>query len=165
MYPPQGPPPQGPPPQGPYGAAPPGYPPQGYGGPPAYPPQGYGGPPGYPQQGYGGPAYYGPGQFGGHAPMVMIAPKSPSTAVLLELLPGFFFQTIGFGNIYAGNVGIGIALMLGYWFVLFINAILCSVIIGFITLPLCWIGAMILSSILASNAAKDANARLGVNVV
>jgi TM2 domain-containing membrane protein YozV len=78
---------------------------------------------------------------------------------MLELLPGFFFQTFGIGNMYAGNVGAGVALMLGYWFLTGINIALCFVLVGFFTWPLTWIGAMIISSILASNAAKAANER------
>lgn len=79
--------------------------------------------------------------------------KSSGVAVALELLPGFFFQTFGIGNMYAGNVGLGVAFMFGYWFVLFINILLCMILIGFITLPLCWIAMMILSSISAANRA------------
>ena len=83
--------------------------------------------------------------------------KSSAIAVLLELLPGFFFQTFGIGNIYAGNVGLGIGFLFGYWFVLFINILMCSVFIGLITLPLCWIAMMILSPILAVSAANKHN--------
>ena len=81
-------------------------------------------------------------------------PKSSGTAVLLELLPGFFFQTFGIGHMYAGNVGMGLLFMFGYWFVQFINILLCFVVIGFITLPLCWLAAMIISPILAANTAS-----------
>lgn len=80
--------------------------------------------------------------------------KDSSTAVLLELLPGFFFQTFGIGHIYAGNVGIGLLFMFGYWALLVVNILLMFVIIGFITAPLCWILAMVLSSITAANACK-----------
>ena len=71
--------------------------------------------------------------------------------MLLEVLPGFFFQTFGIGHIYAGNVGVGLLFMFGYWFIQFINVLLCFVLIGFVTLPLCWLAAMIISPILASN--------------
>ena len=81
-------------------------------------------------------------------------PRSPGTAVLLEVLPGFFFQTFGIGHIYAGNVGVGLLFMFGYWFIQFINVLLCFVLIGFVTLPLCWLAAMILSPILAANTAS-----------
>jgi TM2 domain-containing membrane protein YozV len=88
-------------------------------------------------------------------------PKSTGTAVLLEVLPGFFFQTFGIGHMYAGNVAAGLLLMFGYWFIQFINLLLCFLIIGFITLPLCFILAMVISPILASNAAARTNAAAG----
>ncbi|MET0650440.1 MAG: hypothetical protein ABW208_27850 [Pyrinomonadaceae bacterium] len=88
-------------------------------------------------------------------------PKSSGTAVLLEVLPGFFFQTFGIGHIYAGNVGTGLLLMFGYWFIQFVNILLCFLIIGFITLPLCFILAMVISPILASNAATRTNNAAG----
>jgi hypothetical protein len=81
-------------------------------------------------------------------------PKSSGTAVLLEILPGFFFQTFGIGHIYAGNVGTGLLFMFGYWFVAFVNFLLCFILIGLITWPLCFLATMIISSILASNAAS-----------
>lgn len=88
-------------------------------------------------------------------------PKSSGTAVLLEVLPGFFFQTFGIGHIYAGNVGTGLLFMFGYWVVQFINLLLCLLIVGFIMLPLCFILAMVISPILASNAAQRSAANAG----
>ena len=88
-------------------------------------------------------------------------PKSPGTAVLLEVLPGFFLQTFGIGHLYAGNVGVGLLFMFGYWFVQFINILLCFVLIGFLTGPLCFILAMVISPILASKAVERANAATG----
>jgi TM2 domain-containing membrane protein YozV len=85
-------------------------------------------------------------------------PKSSGTAVLLEVLPGFFFQTFGIGHMYAGNVGTGLFIMFGYWFLTFINFLLCFILIGFITWPLCFLLTIILSSITASNAAARSNA-------
>lgn len=85
-------------------------------------------------------------------------PKSTGTAVLLEVLPGFFLQTFGIGHLYAGNVGTGLLFMFGYWFIQFINVLLCMLLIGFITLPLCFILAMVISPILASNAVARSNA-------
>lgn len=81
-------------------------------------------------------------------------PKSAGTAVLLELLPGFFFQTFGIGHIYAGRVGVGLLFMFGYWAVLFVNLLLCLLLVGFFTLPVCWLLTMIVSSLVASNAAS-----------
>ena len=74
-------------------------------------------------------------------------PKSAGTAVLLEVLPGFFFQTFGIGHMYAGNVGTGLLFMFGYWIVQFFNLLLCFLLIGFITLPLCFFLTMLASSI------------------
>ena len=81
--------------------------------------------------------------------------------MLLEVLPGFFFQTFGIGNLYAGNVGVGLLFMFGYWFIQFINLLLCLLFIGFITLPLCFILAMVISPITASNAAQRHNVAAG----
>jgi TM2 domain-containing membrane protein YozV len=88
-------------------------------------------------------------------------PKSSGTAVLLEVLPGFFLQTFGIGHLYAGNVGTGLLFMFGYWFVQFINLLLCFVFIGILTLPLCFVLAMVISPILASQAAERANRAAG----
>jgi TM2 domain-containing membrane protein YozV len=95
-----------------------------------------------------------PQQVVQHIHYYQTPPKSPGTAVLLEVLPGFFFQTFGIGHMYAGNVGAGLLFMFGYWFVQFINILLCFVLIGFVTLPLCWLAAMIASPILAANTAS-----------
>lgn len=89
-------------------------------------------------------------------------PKSSGVAALLELLPGFFFQTFGIGHMYAGNVGVGLLLMFGYWIVLFINILLCFLLIGLITTPLCWMATMVISSVTASNAANRTNAARSV---
>lgn len=121
---------------------------------------------------YGPPPGYGPpppNQWGHyapspHQPQLLLTAKSPSTAVLLEVLPGLFFQTFGIGNMYAGNTGLGLGLMFGYWCLAGINFALCFVFIGFVTWPLCWIGMMILAPILASNAAKAANARMAAGM-
>jgi TM2 domain-containing membrane protein YozV len=139
-----------PPSQGysPYGAAPPSY------GPPpqqqqAYGAYGYG-------QGYAQPSY--PQQM--HPGMnPMVTPKNGGLAVALELLGGFFFQTFGIGHLYAGNVGMGLGLMFGYWALTAINFVLCFAFIGFITWPVTWVVFMILSSITANNAAKAFNAK------
>jgi hypothetical protein len=104
------------------------------------------------------PHYYPPQQVQHVVHYYQQPPKSPGTAVLLEILPGFFFQTFGIGHIYAGNVGVGLLFMFGYWFVTFINFLLCFLLIGLITWPLCFLATLIISSILASNAASAANA-------
>lgn len=159
-----------------YGAPPAagfGPPQQGYA-PASQPPQ-YGAPPpqqnayGAPPSPYGAapspygaaPSPYGQVQYPGQGmqPMGMPAPKNTGLAVTLELLGGFFFQTFGIGHLYAGNIGMGLGLMFGYWVLTAINVVLCFAFVGLITWPLTWLGFMILSSITANNAAKRANAR------
>lgn len=81
--------------------------------------------------------------------------KSGGVAALLEVLPGLFLQTFGIGHMYAGNVGTGLIIMFGYWALTLVNLLLCFVFIGFITWPLCWVAAMILSSLTAANACKS----------
>jgi hypothetical protein len=84
----------------------------------------------------------------------VVQPKDTTLAVLLELGAGGMFQTFGIGNIYAGSIGIGIALMLSYWVLQFINALLTMLLVGFVTLPLTWLIYMIVAPLLAANAAK-----------
>lgn len=81
--------------------------------------------------------------------------KSGGVAALLEVLPGLFLQTFGIGHIYAGNVGTGLIIMFGYWALAFVNFLLCFILIGFVTWPLCWIAALIVSSLTAANACKS----------
>ena len=87
----------------------------------------------------------------------MVTPKNGGLAVALELLGGSFFQTFGIGHLYAGNVGMGLGLMFGYWALSAINFVLCFAFIGFITWPVTWVVFMIISAITASNAAKKFN--------
>ncbi len=103
---------------------------------------------------YGAPAY-------GAPPMGMpMAPqKNGGLAVMLELLGGFFFQTFGIGHLYAGNLGVGLGLMFGYWVLTAINVMLCFLVVGFVTWPLTWLAFMILAPVTASGAVKRANAR------
>ena len=122
--------------------------------PPAYqPPRPY--QPPQPQQ----PSYPYPPQHVVHH--YQSPPKTTAVAVLLEVLPGLCLQTFGIGHMYSGNVGVGLLFMFGYWFVQFINILLCFVLIGFITGPLCFVLALVISPILASNAAERANAAAG----
>ena len=58
---------------------------------------------------------------------------------LLELGGGFFFQTFGLGNIFAGDIIAGITIMLFYWLLCAINFLLCFVLVGFITWPITWL--------------------------
>ena len=83
--------------------------------------------------------------------------KSPGTAVLLEVLPAFFLQTFGIGNLYAGNIATGLILMFTYWAFLVVNIILCVVLIGFVTWPITFIVYLVLAIISAQKSAERAN--------
>ncbi|MFT4257305.1 MAG: hypothetical protein QM599_10170 [Pseudoxanthomonas sp.] len=85
--------------------------------------------------------------------------KSGSTAALLEILPGLFFQTFGIGHLYAGNIATGLLFMFGYWALAFVNLLLCMVFVGFITWPLCWAATAIISTLIASNSIRNAAPR------
>lgn len=61
--------------------------------------------------------------------------KDPSTAMILELLLGFF-GFLGIGHLYAGRTTTGIVLLLGWWAFLFVEAILMVIVVGFCLLPL-----------------------------
>jgi hypothetical protein len=124
-----------------------GYSPTNYGAPP--PPQGY--------SSYGAAYAPYPGQSAPGMMNPMATPKNGGLAVALELLGGFFFQTFGVGHLYAGNVGMGLGLMFGYWALTALNLALCFIVVGFVTWPLTWLAFMIISAITASNAAKKFN--------
>jgi TM2 domain-containing membrane protein YozV len=76
-----------------------------------------------------------------------VSQKSAGTAAMFELLFGGIFQTFGIGHIYAGNPGVGIAIMFGYWIIQGINIALMAIFIGFLTWPVCWLLAVVLSTI------------------
>jgi hypothetical protein len=80
--------------------------------------------------------------------------KSPGVAAVLELVGGGLFATFGVGHFYAGSAGLGLLFMFGYWFVFIVNILLCFALIGFVTLPLCWLIAMIVCPISAANCAR-----------
>lgn len=80
--------------------------------------------------------------------------KSGGVAALLEVIPGLF-QIFGIGHMYAGNIGTGLLFMFGYWMVAFVNFLLCFVVIGFFTWPLCWVAIMIISPLTAANSCKS----------
>ena len=73
-------------------------------------------------------------------------------AALLEFLPGLLAATFGIGHIYAGNVALGLCAMFGYWLMFAVNVALCFVLVGFVTMPLCWL-VMIVGSPIAAAAA------------
>lgn len=90
-----------------------------------------------------------------------LAPKDPSTGLLLELLPGLF-GFLGIGHIWAGDIGVGLGLLFGYWifwgfawfFIVFASVFTFG--LAFCFAPFVWIGAPVLSGILL----RDKLARL-----
>ena len=80
--------------------------------------------------------------------------KDPTAAILLELLPAISLQTFGIGNIYAGNVLVGVLIMVGYWITCLVNIALCFILIGLVTWPLTWLAFAVGSSYLAYQKAK-----------
>lgn len=81
--------------------------------------------------------------------------RSPLVALLLEAIPGFFFQTFGIGHIYTGRVGLGLAVMLSYWLLLGVNVVLMGLLIGFLTTPLTFLAYIIISSMVAAGNAES----------
>lgn len=67
-------------------------------------------------------------------------------AVALEVGPGTFFQTFGLGHVYAGRARTGVLLLASYWFLQWINVMLMSVFIGFVTAPLTWLAYTVFAS-------------------
>lgn len=111
-----------------------------------------------PPRQYQPPAYQPPRQqhYVQHLHYYQPPPKSAGVAALLEILPGLFLQTFGVGHLYTGRVALGLLFMFGYWFLTFINILLCFVLVGFVTWPICFVTTMILSPILAAgNASKS----------
>jgi len=81
-------------------------------------------------------------------PVAVVVAKNPGVAAFLS------FVWTGAGQIYNGQVGIGLLFMA----VQFVNFFLLFVLIGFITFPLTWIASMIH----AYSTAQDFNRRYGV---
>jgi len=90
----------------------------------------------------------------------VICSKDPTAAVLLEIFPAICLQTFGIGNIYAGNVLVGVLVMFAYWATCVLNALLCVILIGFITWPLTWAAFAVGSSYLAYQKAKSTQPRV-----
>ena len=80
--------------------------------------------------------------------------KSGRVAVALEVVPGFFLQTFGFGHLYAGNWELCLVFVVGYWLILAGNIALLPSGVGYVTLPLCWVGIARGSSYMASESCR-----------
>jgi len=90
--------------------------------------------------------------------------KSAVVPVILELVGGFFFQVFGVGNLVAGNVGVGLALMFGYWAIQGVNILLMFVLIGFVTAPLTFVIFLIAAPLLAHTSVQKENHSLYVRL-
>jgi TM2 domain-containing membrane protein YozV len=99
-----------------------------------------------------------PPVFAPPPPVYVPPPKDVGVALILELVPGMFLQTFGIGNLYAGNIGWGLALMAGYWIASAVNVALCFILIGFVTWPLTWCAFAVLACVLAAEKAKSTQA-------
>jgi len=88
-----------------------------------------------------------------------IGSKDPTAAVLLEVLPALCLQVFGIGNIYAGNVLVGVLIMVGYWLTCLVNLALCFILIGFLTWPLTFVAFAVGSSYLAYQKARETQPR------
>ena len=102
------------------------------------------------------PAPYGPA--GGHYGQVVAArpPRSAGAAVALELVLGIF-GIFGVGNIYAGRAGGGVALMLSFCVLCWINFALIFIVVGVVTMPLTWVAYLIAGPLLAARAVETYN--------
>ena len=90
------------------------------------------------------------------APPVMRQPKSVGAAVALELIPGLF-GIFGVGNMYTGRVGIGLALMLSFWALFWVNFLLIFIFVGWVTMPVTWVAYLIGGALLAAHGAERHN--------
>ncbi|BCJ65292.1 hypothetical protein [Polymorphospora rubra] len=92
----------------------------------------------------------------GVIPVVPIAAKSAGAAVALELGLGIF-GIFGVGNLYAQQIGLGIALMVSYWVLFWINIFLIGLVIGLVTLPLTWVIYMVVGPLTAARGVTRHN--------
>jgi TM2 domain-containing membrane protein YozV len=67
------------------------------------------------------------------------------------------FGVFGVGNLYAGRVGPGIALMVSFWVLFWINFVLTFVFIGWVTYPLTWIAFLVVGPIMAARGVERYN--------
>jgi TM2 domain-containing membrane protein YozV len=128
-----------------------------YGGDPQQNYQGYQPAPGYPPAQPPVPYGYGPPPMA-YGPVATRPQRSAGVAVALEIVLGIF-GIFGVGNLYAGRVGPGIALMVGFWALFWINFLLSFIVIGWFTYPLTWIAFLIVGPICAARGVERYNQR------
>jgi hypothetical protein len=78
--------------------------------------------------------------------------KDPNTGLVAELIPGLFLF-LGVGHMWAGEIALGLALLVGYWFALLALAFLTVITFGLLlcVFPiylLMWPGVPIASAII-----------------
>lgn len=96
-----------------------------------------------------------------YPPTYVRTAKDPGIALILEILPGAFLNTFGIGNLYAGNLGWGLALMIGYWISSVVNFLLLFVLIGFVTWPLTWCAFAAVACWMAAQKAQETQVQSG----
>jgi TM2 domain-containing membrane protein YozV len=88
---------------------------------------------------------------------IPVAPrKSVKVAIALEIVLGLV-GVFGVGCVYAGRVGLGLALMVSFWMLFWVNIVLVVILIGLLTMPLTWIAYVAVSTLLAVRAVKQHN--------
>ncbi len=93
-------------------------------------------------------------------PVAVVPQKSAGVAVALELVLGLF-GIFGVGNLYAGRAGAGVALMLSFWGLFWVNFFLIFVFIGIVTMPLTWIAYLVMGPLLAAQGVERHNSIVG----
>ncbi|SBT40687.1 hypothetical protein [Micromonospora auratinigra] len=89
-------------------------------------------------------------------PVVIVPQKSAGAAVALEILLGLL-GIFGVGNLYAGRTGTGVALLLSFWGLFWVNFFLIFAFIGLVTMPLTWIAYLVMGALLAARAVERHN--------
>ncbi|WP_157744514.1 TM2 domain-containing protein [Micromonospora viridifaciens] len=90
--------------------------------------------------------------------------KSAGVAVALELVLGLF-GVFGVGNLYAGRTGAGVALMLSFWGLFWVNFLLIFVFIAIVTMPMTWIAYLVMGPLLAARGVERHNSGAGTHVM
>ncbi|MCG7288151.1 TM2 domain-containing protein, partial [Cellulomonas sp. ACRRI] len=114
--------------------------------------------PGYAAPGYAVAPYSAPGYASGYPVAYGVDPltgtawsdRSRTTAGLLQLLLPLV-GVCGVGRLYAGQIGIGLAQLLGF----FLGCVLMVVLIGFVVAPAVWLWAVVDGIVLLSSGGRD----------
>jgi outer membrane murein-binding lipoprotein Lpp/DNA-directed RNA polymerase subunit M/transcription elongation factor TFIIS len=87
--------------------------------------------------------------------------RSGGVAAVLELLFGLFLGTFGIGHIYAGNVGLGMFILFGWWIFVGVNVAASFATCGawgfvaMFLIPACWFLMLIVSPLLAASSVQN----------